>query len=378
MESEKPWVVGTSFYLGIPSSTRYSAYGCVQLALDTGITRFFTTVQMPEADIVGELGEFKRIGALVRGRNGHIMADLSPRTFERLGGNVHDLGPVAELGITHVRMDHGFSEGDTMDLLETAESSGLQVTLNASGMHGEEVREFKARGMGLAGRLACHNYYPRMESGMSARYAEHQARFLHQEGMTVMGFVASEKNHRFITHEGLPTLERHRHMAAHQAAREAFVRGWFDQVYIGDQTDDVDELRALVEAAEHPHLVIRVAVRRDANPVAAAVAFGRIHQHLYDESEVAYRARGDRQRPGVPIIQPSAHARPRPMGTVALDTVLYPRYMGELHIAKRELPADIRTSVIGRVLEADLPLLEGLVPSGEFELIPVYPARDPE
>lgn len=364
-------IVGTSFYLGIPSNTQSSAYDCVQMATDQGITHFFTTVQMPEQDIAGALAEFKRIGAMAQQRGLHIMADLSPRTFERLGGSVDDLDPIRDLGITDVRIDHGFSEDDTRDLLQAAKASSLRIVLNASGMNTDEAQRIRDRGVKLSGLVACHNYYPRIESGMSARYADHQAKMLHQEGMLVMGFVASSTHHRFITYEGLPTLERHRHMDAHRAAREVFVRGWFDQVYIGDQTDDVDELRALVEAAGYPYLAIRVKKRHDANAAAASVAFGRIHQHLYDESEVAYRARGDRQRPGVPVIEPSTYAVPRPRGTVAFDTVLYPRYMGELHIARVDLPADIRTSVVGEVVDADLPLLESLQPSGEFKLEPV-------
>lgn len=366
-------MVGTSFYLGIPSSTQRSAYDCVEMAVDQGITHFFTTVQMPEQDMAGAITEFKRIGAMAHQRGLCIMADLSPRTFERLGGGIHDLDPVRELGITDVRMDHGFSEDDTRDLLQAARASSLRIVLNASGMSADEARRIRERGVKLPGLVACHNYYPRIESGMSARYAHDQSEFLHQEGLLVMGFVASRNDHRFITYEGLPTLERHRHMDAHRAAREIFVRGWFDHVYIGDQTDDVEELKALVNAAEHPYLAIRVQKLPGANNAAAAVAFGRIHQHLYDESELAFRARGDRQRVGVPIIEPSSHAIPRPRGTVAVDTVLYPRYMGELHIARVNLPADIRTSVVGVVVDEDLPLLESLQPNGEFRLEPVEP-----
>lgn len=328
-------IVGTSFYLGIPSSPKRSAYDRVEMAVDQGITPFFTTVQMPEQDMAGALTEFKRIGAMAHQRGLRIMADLSPCTFERLGGSVHDLDPVRELGITDVRMDHGFSEDDTRDLLQAARASSLSIVLNAGGMSADEARRIRERGVKLPGLVACHNYYPRIESGMFARYAHDQSEFLHQEGLLVMGFVASRNNHRFITYEGLSTLASHRHMDAHRAAREIFVRGWFDYVYIGDQTDDVEELKALVNAAEHPHLLsIRVQKFSGANNAAAAVAFVRIHQHLYNESVLACRARGDRKRVGVPIIEPSSHAIPRPRGTVAVDTVLYPRYMGELHIAQ--------------------------------------------
>lgn len=364
-------IVGTSFYLGIPDSTRHSAYDCVEIAADLGIQHFFTTVQMPEADIVGTLDEFRRIGTMCTRRELRVMADAHPIAFRRVGGSVRDLEPFREIGITDLRLDAGFGDEAVQELISAAKNVGMALVINASPQTPESLGELKRRGLQLKGAVACHNYYPRMESGMSARYLAGQASLLHAEGMLVMGFVASQKHHRYITNEGLSTLERHRYVDPHRACRELLSRGWCDQVYIGDQTDDEQELRKLVEAGQNPHLILRVAVREDANPAASAIAFGRLHQHLPQEFEVTYRSRGDRQYTGVDVVEPPRTAVARPRGTVAVDTVLFPRYAGEIHIAKVDLPADFRTTVVGRVVADDLVLLDAIEPRTEFQLEPL-------
>ena len=361
-------VVGASFYLGIPGSTRHSAYDCVEIAADLGIQHFFTTVQMPEADIAGTLDEFRRIGVLCIRRELRVMADAHPIAFRRVGGSVRDLEPLRELGVTDLRLDAGFDDEAVHELIGSAQKVGMSLVINASPQTPASLRELKRLGLTLEGAVACHNYYPRMESGMSARYLGAQANLLHGEGMLVMGFVASQMHHRYMTNEGLPTIERHRYVEPHRAFRELLVRRWCDQVYIGDQTDDEQELKQLVEARDNPHLVLRVAVREDAHPAAAAIAFGRLHQHLPQEFEVTYRSRGDRQRTGVAVVEPPRTPVERPRGTVAVDTVLYPRYAGEIHISKVDLPADFRTTVVGRVIDDDLVLLDAIEPRTEFQL----------
>lgn len=358
--------LGTSFYVGIPNSTQRSAYDCVSMAADLGIQHFFTTVQMPEADIAGHLQEFRDIARLAERMELHIMADAHPIAFRRVGGSVADLGPFKEIGITDLRLDAGFGDNDTVLLQQSALEHDMNIVLNASALTEDSIQQLRRLGYPLEGMVACHNYYPRVESGMSMNFMEKQATLLHRYGIIVMGFVASGSCHRYITYEGLPTLEIHRNTEPDRAARELLVRQWADVVYIGDQTDDIDELRRFSEVAQNPHLVLRIQLNPDAHTPEREIALNRIHEHLPQEFEVTYRARGDRQRPSLALIIPQTHAIARYRGTVAVDNVFYPRYAGELHIAKVDLPADPRTNVVGHVIDEDLRLLDAIRPKTAF------------
>lgn len=364
-------MVGASFYVGIPGSTKKSAYDCVSLAADQGITKFFTTVQMPEADIPGSIPELKRIGRLAREMNLSIMADAHPIAFGRVGGSVLDLSPFAEIGINAIRLDAGFTDEDTITLFETAKKQGFEIILNAGPMRHQSVQRLQDLGLDVQSRLACHNYYPRIESAMSGAYAEKQADLIHQYGMRVMAFVASQSNRRFMTYEGLPTLERHRNLPPQIAARELLARGWADEVYIGDQTESVAELKAMRAIVEDPFVILRIRVNEAAGEAEKKIMLGRIHQHLPQEFEVSLRTRGDRQRPELELMVPLPEALPRPRGTIAVDNVYYPRYAGELHVAKVDLPADPRTNVVGWIIEDDLPLIEAVQPGTRFAFEPV-------
>lgn len=361
-----PAVVGTSFYCGIPASTQTSAYDCVAMAADLGITQFFTSLQMPEADIPSSIGEFQEIGRLADRMGLNIMADVHPIAFRRVGGNLEDLGPFRDIGISAIRLDAGFSDEEVSTLLPTAERFGMSVVLNASPVTDASLDRLKALGVPLKGAVACHNYYPRIESGLSRAFVAEQARRLHEYGCVVMGFVASRSHRRYMTYEGLPTLECHRQADPGLAAQELLTLAWCDQVYIGDQTDDKEELKAMLEAAKDPCLVLTLRLNPNAGMAEKMVALNAVHTHLPQEFELVHRARGDRQRPGRPTILPQRVALARRRGTVTVDNALYPRFAGELQIARTDLAPDIRTNVVGWVVDEDLGMLDNLGPGVRF------------
>lgn len=368
MDQKTATVVGTSFYLGIPSSTLLSAYDCVSMAADLGMTHFFTSLQMPEADIPSSLDDFRKIGRLAEQLGLFIMADVHPIVFRRIGGNLDDFSPFRDLGISSVRLDAGFSDEDIRQVLVTAEQFGMQVVLNASPATHSNLARLSRLGINLEKTIACHNYYPRVETGLSGPFVDQQADLLHTHGCVIMGFVASQKNHRYMTYEGLPTLECHRYVEPATAAQELLSLGWCDQVYIGDQTEDRNEIKTLLQSVNDPCIVLRIRMNPLALPPEKAVALGGSHQHLPQEFEMVYRARGDRQRRDRPTILPLDKALSRPRGTVTVDNALYPRFAGELQVTRVDLGPDIRTNIVGWVIDEDLPKLDWLGPRVKFRL----------
>lgn len=364
--------VGTSFYVGIPRSTQRTPSDCVRMALDLGVTDYFTSLKMPEADVLADLGELRAVGQLQRAYPSMtVMADFDPRVFSRIGGDVRHLDRVRELGLTHLRLDGGFGPEEIVQLVEAGRTAGIEVVLNAAPLTEQALQDLQTAGVSLEGRVAVHNYYPRLDSGVTEAFVDQKSRLLARYGLVVMGFVASQHHRRFMTREGLPTLERHRTVSPHRAAAEWFTRRWASTVYIGDQTDDADELTRLVEMARDPRMLLRVHVHPGAREPEKAVAFGRIHTHLRGDFAVMYRARADRQQPVAQQIEPQLNPAPRPRGTVGVDNVLYPRFAGELHIMREDRPADPRVNVVGEVVDADLPFLASLGPNVRFALEPM-------
>jgi hypothetical protein len=54
---------------------------------------------------------------------------------------------------------------------------------------------------------------------------------------------------------------------------------------------------------------------------------------------------------------------------VTLDNQKYLRYMGELQISKRDLPADEKVNVVAKVIDSEVDLLTCVLPGYRFELV---------
>ncbi|WP_290370111.1 DUF871 domain-containing protein [Peribacillus sp. Bi134] len=59
----------------------------------------------------------------------------------------------------------------------------------------------------------------------------------------------------------------------------------------------------------------------------------------------------------------------RSLGSITMDNDGYGRYRGEVQICKRDLEANHRVNVIGRIIEEDIPLLFLLKPGQTIKLI---------
>ncbi|MFY9857009.1 MAG: DUF871 domain-containing protein [Exiguobacterium chiriqhucha] len=53
---------------------------------------------------------------------------------------------------------------------------------------------------------------------------------------------------------------------------------------------------------------------------------------------------------------------------MTVDNAKYGRYAGELQITKCDLLADERVNVLGRVIEADRPLIQSIGPGTKFRI----------
>ena len=60
---------------------------------------------------------------------------------------------------------------------------------------------------------------------------------------------------------------------------------------------------------------------------------------------------------------------PRPRGAITIDNSKYLRYSGELQICKRELAADERVNVIGKITPESLILLDYIGDNQRFKLL---------
>ncbi len=278
-----------------------------------------------------------------------LIADISPRALEALGYD--DLiGFIRETGIDYLRFDFGFSDEQIIEV-----SGYCGVALNASTCDADFISRLKGE------VLAIHNFYPRPETGLDIGYFRQKNREFRQLGVKTAAFMTGDTNLRGPLHEGLPTLEYHRHLKPY--VQYEMLKREVDFVIAADS--GLSEGQAeLIEKSEKDG-ILRLPCDLDEQ-----------YSFLYDQKLTCRldspawlcRVMESRQYASAGQRVKAENCADRSFGSITIDNENYLRYSGEIQITKINLPADPKVNVIGRISGDYLPLLRYLERGAEFIL----------
>jgi uncharacterized protein len=235
--------LGVSAFIGMGQSLAEN-FAYLRLAAQFGYNRLFTSLHIPEADPAAFLREGKELLKLAAKLEFSVTADISPRTWQLMELLPEEL---KEYGISALRADWGFSPEQLCILVGR---SGLRLEINASTADETLVDQLSAAGMDPAQICACHNYYPRPETGLSYDLFCRRSRSLAARGIPVAAFIPGKACLRGPIFAGLPTLETHRQMTAVDAIRQFWASGCVDAVLFGDPLATETELAAVAETPQ--------------------------------------------------------------------------------------------------------------------------------
>jgi hypothetical protein len=334
-------VIGISFYLQDPHAETQIIH-----AANLGVRKAFTSLHIPE-----EKGDLvKRMITLLKLSEAYgmeIHADVSLNTLDHLGiSKFTDLWP---LGIKGIRLDDGFDKETVISL-----SKVFSLSLNASTLNEEELLAVLGGGVETESLIAWHNFYPRPESGLEEGFFHEQNRMFKKYGIPIFAFIPGAGSKRGPLHEGLPTLEKHRLMNPYAAGIELIQH--VEGVYVGDQGTENNLLENLTAYKNLNILTIRMESR---------ILQSGQYKLRPDVSQDVFRLQNTRVTANV---EPS-NTVARSLGSITMDNDAYGRYRGEVQICKRDLGANHRVNVIGRVIEEDIPLLSLLKPGQTINLV---------
>ena len=402
---------GISVYCGLTRSAAQNLELLKQAAV-LGISRVFTSLQIPETDTTIFCQELKHILATAQTLHLDVCADVSPAVQKILGLRTLTPASLLVLGITTIRCDFGFTPAQLAVF-----SQKIRVQLNASTLTPAFLLELRAAGANFANMDALHNFYPREHTGLSLKYFKAQTKYLQAQGLSVGAFIASKAGRRGPLFAGLPTLEKHRELPVVKAAAELAKLG-ADSIFIGDDAPDLEELQALVAVAQKfaAKEISRTGPKINAAPKDGAEKI--ITQNLtgapktatpnldeaqnlattqtntaiislpiqiltkntklqkflrqtftsrLDVAQDAIRTQESRELLHGLVVEPDpTTAQSKLPGAVTLDNKRYLRYMGELQILTSAQDPDPRTNIVAQVLPKSLPLLKKIRPGQKF------------
>lgn len=137
--------------------------------------------------------------------NMKIIADISPKGFEYLQIKDMDLNKIKNIGIDVLRLDFGFTEEQIAKF--TNNNLGINIELNASTMTKDFLNKLNKYNVNYKNVQACHNYYPRKDTGISESLFLKKNSMLKEIGVEISAFVPSLVGKRGPIYEGLPTIE---------------------------------------------------------------------------------------------------------------------------------------------------------------------------
>jgi hypothetical protein len=368
--------LGISLYLSQPEAANLER---LAQCPSRGVTQAFTSLQIPEDTNADQQPVLvRRLAEAATAAGVTLYADISPATLDRLVPGrtvVQQVAALSEWGIG-VRFDDGFDMATA-----AAASHVIAVQLNASTVTPVETALLLDAGVVAERVEVLHNYYPRVDTGLTARaYAAANQRF-HQHGFAVGAFVPGDGTRRGPLFEGLPTLEDHRDadplVAAVDLWRGRGLAAGADTVYVGDIDLADDTWRRWRHLAEGVvPLRWRVTASEPGSLRVADLLSGRRLTNRPDETDRVVRAREARPLVAeafggvdLQLAQAAGAGAPRPRGSVTVDNEQYGRYLGEVQLVRQDRPADPRVTVLGHVVDVDVPALDLLAGGAAFTLL---------
>ncbi len=351
---------GISVYLGLGQSIEENL-DYIDKASKYGFDNIFTSLHIPEADYSKLISEFNAIVEYSNSKGMKITADVSPRTYKYLGGEENDFKLLKELGISCVRVDFGFSPREIAEF--TKNPYGIKIEINGSTVTEKFLKEFEQYEPNYENIQACHNYYPRKNTGISLKTFQYKNELLRKYGMKISAFIPSITNRRGPVFEGLPTLEIHRNMNSVVSAKHLFALG-IDNVIFGDPFVD-EEILQVVGKMDEQIINFRIDIYTE-NEIEKKIIFKKVHIERPDQAEDVIRSTSSREELDKDSVINPHNNVDRAKGFITIDNKDYLRYAGELEICKKCLPADKRVNVVGKIVDEEIFLMDYIKEEGKF------------
>ena len=338
----------------------------INLAAEAGFTHVFTSLHIPEADYSQIKYEIRQIVSEINKLRMSVIADISPNAYNYLGLDPDDFASFRRFGLNGIRLDYGFSAQDIARY--SRNNDGLIIEINASTITPDFLSDIIKAGANLKNLTACHNYYPRNNTGISYDSLCKKNQLLKNYDIPVSAFISLLTARRAPLYEGLPTLEFTRNISP-QIAMQILFQSGIDRIIIGDSQAEIELLKRIVQI--NPEVIEFDAVIYNKVDYHNLL-FAEIHTNRPDAAEDVIRSQESRlilssNQYIIRKVTPE-NCIERKKGSITVDNDLYLRYAGELQICKKDLTADSRVNVIGEITEESCLLLDHVGDSHKFKL----------
>ncbi|WP_025642723.1 DUF871 domain-containing protein [Schnuerera ultunensis] len=336
----------------------------LSLASKYGFSRIFTNLISIDEDKDRILREFREIVNHGKNLGMEVIADVSPSVFKSLDIHYSDLKFFKDMNLTGIRLDLGFSGNE--ESIMSFNPYGLKIEINMSN-NTKYLKNIMAYMPNKNNIIGCHNFYPHRYTGLSRKHFMETSESFKKYGLRTAAFVSST-NATFgpwLVNEGLPTLEEHRELPIETQAKDLFNTGLIDDVIIANCYASEEELKTLGKMNKDL-LTLKVELIDSLPKLEKKIVLEELHINRGDISEYVIRSTQSRVKYkgyDFKLINPKDIEK----GDIIIDSSLYEHYAGELQIALKPMKNSGKTSVVGKVVDEEVFLLDHIKPWQKFK-----------
>ena len=336
----------------------------ISLASTYNFTSVFTSLHIPEINLKIQIKFLNELSKLCKKYNMEIIADIGGNSIKQIISDNELLNIVVDSNIDYLRLDYGYDHSDIAHLRKLLNNKGFII--NASIYNEEESKQEVEFIRSLNCDIkACHNYYPRVESGIDESFALIQKQIFDNLNVPIYYYVPNINNPRGPVYKGLPTIEKHRNIGVKDALLELVLKYNADGIIISDNFCTKEYFDNFNNINLEKELIIKV---KTINNKYDDIVY-QTHIFRYDSNENYLRSKSSRQMAEYAKEIEPENCIDRIAGAITIDNKNYSRYSGELQVVLKNNHKDDRVNVVGYIEEKDLDKLSYYKQGYKFKFI---------
>lgn len=356
--------LGISIYPKHTEIDEIEAY--VKLASKYGFNKcFMCMLSLDNVEL--ELSKIKQAINILKANNFHILVDLSPAVFKKLGIESDNLKFFKELGIDAIRLDDPF-DGRTESLL-TYDQSGVEINLNISNdvRYLDLIMDYQPKRKKISGS---HNFYPLIGSGLNEVHFEKTTQRFKNYNLKTAAFINGQSGTIGAEYSefGLCTLEQHRNQDVKTQIKYYNATNMIDDIYFSTMFISEVELKAAAEQYNAEEIITLSIVRNKNNSVIENEIIEMQHFYRGDVN-------GNFIRSTIPRTIYKQNNKPHDQinslktGDIIIINQHIDHYMNELQVVLKDIEVEHNGyNLVGKVSASDIALLKYIHPWSKFKL----------
>ena len=320
-----------------------------------GFREVFSSIHLPELALKDQGEMLEELARTANHLGMELTVDIGGGEIGQLLADSQMCARVRSAGIGLLRLDYGFCTEQAGALYNRLGIKGFVV--NASIYDREEAEAVKKNLTAIDSRLelrACHNFYPRPETGLDREFFNEQNRIFAELGLITYACIPGKSYPRPPLGLGLPTLEQHRGMNLEQVCVDLVCSPGIGGVMAADEFFNETELACVARAVNREALTLQIRLETGVGQVERELILGTSHHIRYDSNRQVLRSRTSREMSRIGAKVAPGLTGERRRGMVTVDNERYGRYSSEVQILLADLEADSRVNCCGQISEEDM------------------------